>query len=756
MQSILSGLRDSVSIMRFSSALVIAVLFFSLVGAAQTMPFPVSSTVSAYKLNIRKMHATIKVDGKLDEEVWREIEPITKFIQTTPDEGQPVSQRTEAYIFYDDNNIYFGFKFWDDPKKINHRMAAHDTPTGSDSADFLIDTFRDRRTGYWFSISAGGVQFDGTVNDLNGTGDFTSIDFSWDGIWQAKSVIEDWGWSAEVVIPFKSIRMAHASTQEWGINICREILRRNEFAYMVPVPRYEGGLKPSRTATMPLENVHVGRNLELIPFFSSAYRTGGQQRELEGGSANAGLDARYGLSANLTANFTINPDFADTEADEFTPTISRFEIFFPEKRKFFTEGANYFKTPLNLFFSRRIGERLSDGDPQRILQGGKITGRAGHWTIGGLEAFTQRRDFIDPSTQTHEVSPGAFFGVARLQHDLFQKSAIGFMSVTRRQGTGDIGQNESTHAVDLSLLKGQHLSWNSQAMVNTNDANPGVNGQHLGWISQFAYGSNTWDYGLVGEFLGREVEMSNTGFEPQTDRWSGQSYLHFKPFINRHGVRQLTFGAAFLQSNGTHGEIEDSAGTGTFQVQFKNFWQAKVQYSYNHTRFFDFTSAFARLATTRLYLVPNTRFELQTNQSGRVTFDVYYSPYREVQYNESFYGHAKEAGVNATMRMGTRLRWQLNATQIDENLLSGVHYQYRRFFINRVFYQFTSKWRARVLAQYSKDKHGNDLSVNSLLAYDFTARSAFYLGYNRQRRLPTDPGDLGHQVFVKFSYLFGF
>jgi len=713
-------------------------------------------TVSAFQLNIRKMNASIKVDGKLDEEVWREVEPITKFTQTTPDEGEPVSQRTEASIFYDENNIYLGFKFWDDPKLIRHRMAAHDTSTGSDSADFLIDTFRDRRTGYWFSISAGGVQFDGIVNDLNGNGGFESIDFSWDGIWQSKSVIEEWGWSAEVVIPFKSIRMSQASTQEWGINIAREILRRNEFAYMVPVPRYEGGLKPSRTATMELDNVHVGRNLELIPFFSTAFRTGGQQSQLEGFTGNAGLDARYGLAANLTASFTVNPDFGETESDEFTPTISRFEIFFPEKRKFFTEGANYFKTPLDLFFSRRVGSRLSDGEPQRILQGGKITGKAGRWTVGGLEAFTQERRFIDPASDIRLTSPGAFFGVVRLQHDLFQKSAIGMMSVVRRQGAGDIGENESTHAVDISLLKGQHLSWNSQAMVNLNDAHPGVNGQHLGWISSLAYDSNAWAYGTEGKFLGREVNMSNTGFEPETDRWAGDVYLTFKPFINRYGIRQLTFNVNYDESNGTRGELEDSGADGEFRVQFKNFWQARVRYSYNRTRFYDFTPAFVPLGTTRIYLTPTTRYEVSTPHSGIVTFTAYYQPRRIVQYNESFYGRAREAGIDATAHLGTRLRWQVSAVQIGESLLDRTHYQYRRFFLSRVFYQFNSKLRARVLAQYSKDRHGNNLSVNSLVAYDFTARSAFYIGYNRQRRLPLDPGDLGHQVFVKLSYLFGF
>ena len=743
--------------MRFFPCLAALGLLLSAAAAAQSgAPGIPDTIVPAYQLHIQKLHAAIKVDGKLDEDVWKKIDPISNFTQTTPDEGKPVSRRTEAYIFYDDDNIYLGFKFWDDPKLILHRMAAHDTPTGSDSADFLIDTFRDRRTGYWFSISAGGVLFDGTVNDLNGNGSFENIDFSWDGIWQAKSSVEDWGWSAEVVIPFKSIRMSQANTQEWGINICREIERRNEFAYMVPVPRYEGGLKPSRAATMELDGIHVGRNLELIPFFSTSYRTGGQQPQLEGASGDGGLDARYGLSANLTANLTINPDFADTEADEFTPTLSRFEIFFPEKRKFFTEGANYFKTPLDLFFSRRVGERLSDGEPQRILQGGKITGRSGHWTIGGLEAFTQERKFLDPSTQTELTAPGAFFGVLRLQHDLFQKSAIGFTSVVRRQNAGDVGQSESTHAIDISLLKGQHLSWNSQAMVNMNDANPGVDGQHLGWISTVAYDSNTWAYGAEGKFLGRKVDMSNTGFEPETDRWSGDAYVAFKPFINRYGIRQMTFELNYDESNGTHGELEDAGADAIFQAQFKNFWQAKVYYSYNRTRFNDFTPQFTRLASTRVYVDPRMHYEISTPQSGAITFTAYYQPYRFVEYNENFYGHAREAGLNATARLGQRLRWQVSGVQIGENLLNETHFQYRRFFLTRVFYQFTPKLRARVLAQFSKDKHGNNLSVNSLVAYDFTARSAFYVGYNRQRRAPLDPGDLGHQVFVKMSYLFGF
>jgi hypothetical protein len=279
----------------------------------------------------------------------------------------------------------------------------------------------------------------------------------------------------------------------------------------------------------------------------------------------------------------------------------------------------------------------------------------------------------------------------------------------------------------------------------------------MGWQSEFAYDSNAWSYGVEGKFLGREVNMSNTGFEPETDRWSGDAYGTYKPFINRYGVRQLFFTLNYDESNGTRGELEDAGADGEIRAQLKNFWTARVRYSYDRTRFFGFTPAFGRLGTTRVYITPRVRYELSTNQTGKVTFTAYYlqQPHY-VQFNENFYGRAREFGVNATARLGNRLRWQLSVTQIGESLLDDTHFQYRRFFISRIFYQFNSKLRARVLAQYSKDRHGNNLSVNSLVAYDFTARSAFFVGYNRQRRLPTDPGDLGHQVFVKLSYLFGF
>ncbi|MBZ5627342.1 MAG: carbohydrate binding family 9 domain-containing protein [Acidobacteriia bacterium] len=711
-----------------------------------------------YKIRVRRINgAHIKIDGKLDEPIWATIDPITNFTQTQPKEGAPVSRHTEARIFYDDNNIYFGFRFEDDPDKINYHFVARDVSSGSDSADILLDTFHDRRTGYFFSITAAGVQFDGTFDESRGGQGFGTIDLTWDGIWYSAVSRESWGWSAEVMIPFKSIRISQASSQEWGINLGRERLRDNEFAFWVPVPRFEGFMKPSRAGVLTgLEDIHVGRNLELVPFAAGAERSDGRQPQLNKFTFNGGLNARYGLRQNLTANLTINPDFGETEADQFTSEVSRFEIFFPEKRQFFTEGANYFQTPLQLFFSRRIGAPMPDGEPQRILEGGKITGKSGAWTIGALEALTQTQDYVDPAAQTLQQAPGAFYGVLRMQHDLFQKSAFGFMTVNRRQQPGSVGQSESTHAVDLSILSGPHIRWVSQAMVNTNDAHPGVDAQHLGWTSEFIYDSDRFTYDAGGKFLGNKVDLSHTGFEPEVDRWIGWTSTTWKPFINRYGVRQLFFNLNYDQANGTHGELEDSNAYFDFTAQFKNFWQARFRGNYDRTRFFFFTPDFQRLPNTRGYEQPTYIVELSSNQSRRVYFDLLFQTQKMVQYNENFYGSLKGLQLQSTARLGRHLRWELNAIHIDEHLLDGRHFQYRRFFISRLTYQFTTKARARVFAQYAKDRHGNDLSINSLFAYDFTARSALYVGYNRQRRSPFAVTDLGNQVFVKLSYLFAF
>lgn len=675
-------------------------------------------------------------------------------MQTEPNEGAPATERTEVFLFYDNQRLYFGFKCYDsEPRKIVARYDMHDARTLSDSVNIFLDPFGDRRTGYFFSVNARGVQYDALLTEAAG------LDPTWDGIWESAARIEDWGWSAEVAIPFKSIRF-HAG-QTWGINVGRDIVRKNERDNWQIVTRFDNFYRPSKAGKLEgIENVEPGRNLELIPYVSTRVRRGAPSPLDNGKNVEGGGDLRWGILPNATVNVALNPDFADTEADEINITISRFELFFPEKRAFFTEGANYFATPLNLFFTRRVGARLENGLPQRLLLGAKLTGKAGDWSLGLLEARTQDTHFTvtDPDTgvRTDQFAPAANFFILRVQRDIWKNSSVGFMTVNRDQGPGDVGSAQHVHAVDLNIVAGPHVKWSSQLAYNQNQTTVLAGIQRAGFRSDFDYNSDRWEMGAGYKFLGRSFDISQIGFEPETDRHSGYTFVTYKPFLNRHGIRQVFFQLNYDTSIDTEGLLEDAGADADLQVQFKNFWLAHARYSYDRTRFFIFTPDFQRLTGTRVYIEPRVRLSLSTNENRPVFFSYTLTTRKMAQFRENFYGREQDHQLGVTARLFGHTRVQFSGTLVREFLLDGTPFQDRRLFITRLNHQFTPKLRARVLGQISNDRHGQNFNVNSIVAYDFTARSAFLVGYNYQRGSPVLASNLGNEFFAKFSYLFHF
>jgi hypothetical protein len=197
--------------------LVLIIFIFALSqSAVARVPLAAAKTLA-----IQHISAKITVDGKLDEPVWQTIHPVTDFTQTSPDLGEPVSERTEALIFYDNENLYVGFRCYDsEPKKIVRRLGPHDSMGNSDSVGLFIDPFHDKRTGYYFALNAGGVQYDAVSSeDSAGSEDNSIHDSTWDGVWHSAVTLEPWGWSAEFVIPFKAIRLPKAASQIWGLNL---------------------------------------------------------------------------------------------------------------------------------------------------------------------------------------------------------------------------------------------------------------------------------------------------------------------------------------------------------------------------------------------------------------------------------------------------------------------------------------------------------------------------------------------------------
>lgn len=721
---------------------------------------------------IRRIQAKIHVDGRLDEPVWSQLTPISEFVQTNPSEGAPVSEKSEAFLFYDDENLYFGFKCYDsEPGKIVARYDTHDARTNSDSVNIFIDPFGDRRTGYFFSVNARGVQFDALMKEGQ------TFDATWDGIWQSAARLESWGWSAEVAIPFKSIRFQPGVP--WGLNLGRDIVRKNETANWQMVTRFDGFMRPSKAGLLTgIENERRGRNLEIIPYLSARTRRSAPNPLDNGQTYNGGADLRWGWGPNLTFNATLNPDFAETEADEINISISRYELFFPEKRTFFTEGANYFSTPMNLFYSRRIGARLTDpngltnGQPQRIIFGGKLTGKQGPWSVGLLEALTQDTNFYltDPSTGSRlpEFAPGSNFFVLRLAHDIGRNSSVGFLTVNRDQRFSAFGSPERVHAVDLNLVLGPHWSWMSQAGFNQNQitAVGGMQRAALGSIAK--YNSDKWEFGALYRFLGRGFDISQIGIEPETDRHAAQMFVLYKPFLNRYFIRQLFLELNYDTSVDTSGLLQDAGADADVSAQLKNFWKLTARYSYDRARFNQFTPDFALLAPTRIYIEPRIQFLVTTNENRPVYFTYLYRQRKEAEFRENFYGREQRHELGLLAHAFGRTKIGFTGVFDREFLLDGAHFQDRRLFITRLNQQFSPKWRARVLAQFSNDRHGRSWNLNSIVAYDFTARSAFILGYNYQRsrdifqsspippRNPRRPADLGNEFFFKFSYLFHF
>ena len=731
-----------------SLAAGVAILFatsFAAVAGADTPP---------RTLEIHRIDAKIQVDGKLDEPAWQQATMADGFVQTEPDEGKPTTERTEAFLFYSNEKLYIGFKCFDsEPSRIVKRYGTHDAVTNSDGVNIFLDPFGDRRTGYFFRVNARGVQVDGLLSEASG------LDRTWDGIWESATRIEPWGWSAEVAIPFKSIRFQTGQT--WGINLGREIVRKNERANWQLVTRFDGFFRPSKAGLMTgLADVKPARNIELIPYFSTRVRRGAPDPFDNSEKYEGGVDLRWGLLPNFTANVSVNPDFADTEADEINISISRFELFFPEKRAFFNEGSNFFSTPLNLFFTRRVGARLPDGNPQRILLGAKLTGKMGPWSLGLLEARTQGTHFstTDEATgqRVREFAPAANFFVLRVKRDILKSSALGFITVNRGQPAGDIGAAQRVHAVDLDITSGEHMKWRTQLAYSQSPTGGAEGLRRLGFRSNYNYSTSNWETNWRYKYLGPGFDVSSIGFEPETNRHSAQGFARWTPIVDRWGVHQ-----AFLALNQdisvlTDGRLDDSGSDADVSVRFRNFWFAGVRYSYDRVRFNDFTPDFQPLAPTHIYIEPRIRFSLQTNENRAVFLSYTFAKRKFVQFAENFYGREQQHQVELTARILDRTRLQFNGTFVREFLLNGTPFQDRRLFITRLNHQFTQKFRTRVLAQASSDRHGRNFNVNSIVAYDFTARSAFIIGYNYQRGSPLQPGDLGNEFFAKFSYLFHF
>lgn len=442
--------------MRSSLALALAVLAFAapLAHAADPPAVPTHPPVRAVRIT-----QPIDVDGRLDEEVWKQAEPLTRFLQRDPDIGQPGRQQTRMWLLYDQDAIYVGAHLHDTaPDSVVARLARRDNDARCDRIAVTFDPFHDKRTGYYFGISAAGTLFDGTYRNDSWDDD------SWDGVWEGRARRVGDGWVAEMRIPFSQMRYRAAEQMVWGVNFMRAIPRYAEEDYLVYPPRNDSRFVSLWPELVGLDGLRPARNLEITPYTTgkAEYLQHAPEDPFNDGSrytSNLGADLRTNLGSNLTLNATINPDFGQVEVDPAVVNLSDSETFFNEKRPFFVEGSSVFSCGNNgasdywgfnwwdpmFFYSRRVGRppqgSLPDHDHAdvpvgtKILGAAKVTGQlAPGFNFGTLHAITsrERADISGPSFRgTADVEPMAYYGVLRgLREFKDQKHGLGLMTLT--------------------------------------------------------------------------------------------------------------------------------------------------------------------------------------------------------------------------------------------------------------------------------------------------------------------------------------
>jgi hypothetical protein len=537
---------------------MIAVSFVASLPAQQA--FDVRPTMRAEPLQDGE---GMELDGILDEAVWERAEPATNFIQQDPDFGQPATEPTEVRVAFDHEHLYIGVLCFDsEPDKMRGIQRRRDEFLSSDDRFmWVLDTYFDARTGYFFEINPSGLMGDSLLGGEGGR--------EWDGIWTAKVRRSETGWTAEIEIPFRTLNFdPHAPA--WGINFQRTVRRKSEESLWTGIPRNQGLRRLTNTGRLEgIGEVSQGIGLEFKPYLLATASTAparGQDHTVK--QADVGGDIFYSPTPSLRANFTLNTDFAQTEVDERQVNLTRFSLFFDEKRDFFLEGSGFFDFRSTAafgndirvypFFSRRIG--LSERrEPQEILYGAKLTGQIGQQDIGLLHVRTGEDRGL----------PGDDFTVARLKRRIFSQSYVGGLLTRRAPRNG--GEPLYTLGVDALLGTRRFLGTQNLEVglffLGTS-AGPGRSGDNLSFGAEFDFPNDPWDL----NFGFREVQPN---FDPAVGFVARTAYRRYSPHVSysprpsgHPWIRQFSFAADMeLHTDLSNAVLTRNLNLQVFQLQ---------------------------------------------------------------------------------------------------------------------------------------------------------------------------------------------
>jgi hypothetical protein len=691
------------------------------------------------------------IDGRLDDETWPVAPVISDFVQHEPFEGRPATERTEIRILYDENAIYVGAWMFD--RNVGGILTGENRRDANlrdaDALLLVFDTFLDRQNAYVFGTTPVGIEYDGQVTK-DGEGGLTTFsrmqtgagagggfNLNWDGSWEVATSSDERGWYAEFRIPFATLRYGGGGSQVWGLNIARTVRRTNEEVFWAPVPRQFTLYRISQAGTLEGIAAPTRRTMRVTPYASSSAHRDFEQDLDTDWSAEFGGDAKIGLTPGLNLDLTYNTDFAQVEVDEQQVNLTRFSLFFPEKRPFFLENAGTFSvgTPragsdlgLDLFYSRRIGIG-DDGEIVPILGGGRLTGQAG-LKLGVLSIQTEAVDDM--------LIPANNYSVGRVIRELPNRSQVGALFVSRLN-TDATSDYNLTYAVDGRWGIGEAINLDFYA---ARTETPGLDGREHGLGLTGAYRSRDWDFALqyreVGEDFNPEV-----GFLPRDD---------YRLAIVRGQRNIRTPSAPWLRELRPHFLVREFFGFDGFHqtgyvhidnaIAFSNGALLSTSLNVRHEGLQEpFEIDDGVIIPTGTYDFLEGLFRFNTNESAA------WSVNGTITLGGFFSGHRKSFETTLTNRLGTSWLAALRLIHDNVDLPEG---SFETTLVGlRLAYSFTPRIFVESLLQYNDQ--GDEFSGNVRFGWLNTAGTGLYVVFNEVQQTASPTGPLDRAIIVKFT-----
>ncbi len=692
------------------------------------------------RLKAAKATGEITIDGRLDESAWSETQVATNFIQTEPDTDQVSSQKTVIHVLYDQDNLYFGIYVYDsEPDRVIISELKKDfNRYDGDTIEIILDTFHDGRNGYQFAINAAGAKWDAQM-----TNEGRETNTNWDAVWNVQTRRVEDGWTAEISIPFRTLKFREMNVQTWGINFQRRLRRKNEDSFWSPLPRIYDLNRVSLAGTLEdLEGIQPGANIRVKPYVVSSFgQFADGRRNLRG---DAGVDVKYGLTSGLTWDFTYNTDFSQVEADDQQINLTRFSLFFEEKREFFLENSGIFafggdarggfrrSDDLILFFSRRIG-LSEDGGPIPILGGTRLSGRTGQWELG----------FLNIHQEEFGATPAANFTVARLRRNIFSSSDIGVMMVNKE--SVDSPHFNRVLGADANFRFGQALSVNSY-FVKSFVPDGGGDKKDLAGRIGVNYKDNVWDFRSSYTSL-QEDFVDEMGFTPRLGirKVAGFFGRLTRPESLRGFIREVNIHAHYDFVLDGEATLETQALDYHLSTRFQDSSWIEVGLNTNLERFReDF-----RINRNRDIVIPSGAYRFneyfligRSDESRRISGRVRYG----IGGFFSGYRHTYELG--GTFRWSHKLNTSFEYAHNNINLPEG-HFK-TNLLSTRVDYSFSTNIFLNALIQYNNDSRQWSSNVRFNIIH--RPLSDFFLVYNERRH--SISGDLIDRALIaKFTYM---